>query len=1054
MPQLAPGLYETLVTRAVERALASLPPDRIRTAPLSEGTAPPALALHLQRALRRLLYGPAEDQVARVECLLRAVLEQLPEADRAALADELLPATPASELLSVAPAPTVGAPHHPQRPRTRLTESALLTNARQDERLHHALVAELASADHVDLLCAFVRFAGVRLVEEPLSALHARGGRLRVLTSTYMAGTERSALDRLVELGAEVRVGYETRTTRLHAKAWLLHRRSGLTTAFVGSSNLSRSALLDGLEWNVRLSTAESAHLLEKLEATFESYWEGSDFAPYDPERDRDALDRALEGESGGRRSGDDGALRRAIGRLDVRPYPYQQAMLERLEAVRGDASQSRCLVVAATGTGKTVLAALDYRRLRRAERERGGPSADLRLLFVAHRREILDQSRAVFGAVLGDMAFGERLVDGDAPRAWDHVFASIQSLHSLERRDAIGPEHFDVVIVDEFHHAAAASYDRLLGRLRPRHLLGLTATPERADGQDVLHHFGGRIAAELRLWDALDQQLLCPFHYFGVTDGTDLRAMRWRLGGYDTGDLERLFTADDARLRIVLRTLERKVGDVRAMRAIGFCVSRAHAEYMARRFTEAGVPALAVLGTTDHDARDAALRRLRDREVNVLFAVDLYNEGVDVPEVDTLLLLRPTESATVFLQQLGRGLRKADDKAVCTVLDFVGQQHRSFRFDLRYRALTGSTRLGLRRALEGGFGQLPAGCAIALDRDLHLQVLERVRAALRQSEGAWVDEVRRLGPDAGLEDVLRELDVEPEELYRRKRSWTRLRRAAFPALAPATPEAERAVEDQLLERMQGLLHVDDAERVATWGRWLDDARPPRVAALAERERRLLAMLHFGLRGHDPAWRDLEASADQLWRCADLRRELRDLLNLTTARRAWPSRPTAWLRPIPLQIHARYTRDEVRAALGELDPVRPWKHREGVLYSETSALDAFFVTLRKDERFFSPSTSYRDYAVSDRLFHWESQGATTPESPTGQRYLHHQERGSRVALFVRETNKDERGLAVPFVCLGLCDYVRHEGRAPIAITWRLRDPMPGLVLEGARAVAG
>jgi hypothetical protein len=241
---------------------------------------------------------------------------------------------------------------------------------------------------------------------------------------------------------------------------------------------------------------------------------------------------------------------------------------------------------------------------------------------------------------------------------------------------------------------------------------------------------------------------------------------------------------------------------------------------------------------------------------------------------------------------------------------------------------------------------------------------------------------------------------------------------------------------------------------VTTWSAWLEDVRAPRVAALGERERRLLAMLHFDLRGNDGTRWELQESIDGIWRCAELRGELSELLALNMARRAWPSRPTAWLRPIPLETHARYTRDEIRAALGELDPTRPWKHREGVLYSEESALDGFFVTLRKDERFFSPSTSYRDYAISDRLFHWESQGATTPESPTGQRYLHHRERGSRVALFVRETSKDERGLAVPFVCLGLCDYVRHEGRAPIAITWRLQDPMPGRVLEGARAVAG
>ena len=1050
MPDLAPGLYETLVTAALEAELAKLPAARVARVRLSGGDAVAALHQHLGRVLRVLFDAPGGRPIDRLRAILDALLAELPSDERAELSAELLPigdGAKVEELHSIAVPVTAGAPRHAPRPRTRLSESALLTNAPNDERLVHALATELASADDVDLLCAFVRFAGVRLVEEPLAALRDRGGRLRVLTSTYMSGTERSALDKLVELGAEVRVGYEVESTRLHAKAWLLHRRSGLSTAFVGSSNLSRSAMIDGLEWNVRLSSVESPHLLAKLRATFDSYWEGGSFAEYEPARDAVALDEALRRERTDRSP--HAALLRALGKIEVRPFPYQQAMLDRLAAERGDAQRSRCLVVAATGTGKTVLAALDYRRLLLAERERRGAGADLRLLFVAHRREILDQSRATFGCVLGDMAFGERLVDGDVPRAWQHVFASIQS---LERRDDIDPTHFDMVIVDEFHHAAASTYERLLSRLQPRHLLGLTATPERADGQDVLHHFGGRIAAELRLWDALDQQLLCPFHYFGVSDGTDLRSVTWRPSGYDAASLERLYTADDARLRIVMQTLHRKVGDVHAMRAIGFCVSRAHAEFMARRFNDSGIPALAVLGTTDHDDRDAALRRLRTLEVNVLFAVDLYNEGVDVPEVDTLLLLRPTESATVFLQQLGRGLRKVDGKAVCTVFDFVGMQHARFRFDLRYRALTGTTRRGLKEELEQEtFARLPAGCAIALDRDLRAQVLARVKSSLLRGAD-WTREVRRLGSDARVADVLRDLDASPEELYDKKRSWTALRRAAFPGLTPATPVGDRADEAAMLSRLRGMLHVDDAERVSLWTAWLESPTAPVAAKLAERELRLLTMLHFLLRGQDEAWRDLQGSVDQLWRCTDLREELRQLLSVNVGRRAWPSSATPWLRPVPLCLHARYTRDEVRAALGELTPARASKHREGVLYSAANALDVLFVTLRKDERYFSPSTSYKDYAISDRLFHWQSQSSTTPQSRTGQRYVRHRETGSRVALFVRETAKDERDVSQTFVCLGLCDMVSHEGSAPMSIVWRLHAPLPGHVWDAAKAV--
>ena len=325
---------------------------------------------------------------------------------------------------------------------------------------------------------------------------------------------------------------------------------------------------------------------------------------------------------------------------------------------------------MAATGTGKTIVAAFDYRRL-----AQDGPLP--RLLFVAHRKEILTQSRDVFRSVLRDGAFGELFVDGHKPEEGRHVFASVQALAHVAL-DRIPPDSFDVVIVDEFHHAEAPTYRRLLEHLQPRELLGLTATPERSDGESVVKWFDGRIAAELRLWEALERGLLSPFQYFGVNDQTDLShaaldPRRLRAGR----PREALHRKRPTPATSSCEALRDRVLDTRRMRALGFCVSVAHAHYMAKRFNEAGIPARAVSADTGRDERDESLRLLRQREIGALFAVDLFNEGVDVPEIDTVLFLRPTESATVFLQQLGRGLRLADGKDCLTVLDFIGQQHR-----------------------------------------------------------------------------------------------------------------------------------------------------------------------------------------------------------------------------------------------------------------------------------------------------------------------------------------------------------------------------------------
>ena len=378
--------------------------------------------------------------------------------------------------------------------------------------------------------------------------------------------------------------------------------------------------------------------------------------------------------------------------------------MLESLAAERTVHDRHRNLIVAATGTGKTVIAALDYRNLCVHDAS-DRPS----LLFVAHRQEILDQSLRTYREVLADAGFGELYVGGARPERWKHVFASIQSLHSYGVA-SLPADAYSIVVIDEFHHAEASTYRAVLNRLEPRELLGLTATPERADGVDVRSFFGGRTAAELRLWDALSDGLLTPFHYFGIADGTDLRSIQWSRGGYDLGTLSNLYTGNDARAAIILKNLKDKVTDVGRMRALGFCVSVAHAQYMARVFNEAGIPAASVTGGTHQNDRVEALRALRDRRVNILFTADLFNEGLDLPSVDTVLFLRPTESATIFLQQLGRGLRLAPDKPVLTALDFVGHQRKEFRFDVRYRALTGTTRRGLAHQVEQGFPFLPSG--------------------------------------------------------------------------------------------------------------------------------------------------------------------------------------------------------------------------------------------------------------------------------------------------------------------------------------------------------
>ncbi|WDF34813.1 DUF3427 domain-containing protein [Arthrobacter agilis] len=977
---------------------------------------------------------------------------------RLALANQLLVALSANDAIDQGPSQLLSL-HKPEsvkrrdlrRPTTALSDSALLTNGRDEPNLAAEVRAEMESANTVDLLCAFVRWTGLRLLHSALERLAERGVKLRVITTTYMGATERRAIDELVNrYGAEVKISYESQATRLHAKAWLFRRNTGFDTAYVGSSNLSRAALVDGLEWNVRLSSVATPDLLKKFEVTFDSYWAQRAFQSYDPERDGAKLDAALE-RNGGRRTG---APKAETG-LEVEPYLHQIEMLEDLESERLK-GHSRNLMVAATGTGKTVIAALDYQRLCEAAGRR------LKLLFVAHRQEILKQALSTYRTVMQDGAFGELYVGDNKPTQWNHVFASVQSLAS-RGVEALEPDSFEVVVIDEFHHAMAPSYRRLIDRLRPQQLLGLTATPERGDGVNVAQQFfDGRTASELRLWDALDADLLVPFHYFGVSDDVDLSQLEWKRGNYDVAQLNRLYTGNDARAAKVIRELRDKVTNTDDMRALGFCVSVQHAHYMAEVFNRAGIRSLAVDGGTDEAARALALAQLRDSTINCLFTVDLFNEGLDLPQVDTVLLLRPTQSSTVFLQQLGRGLRRAEGKSVLTVLDFIGQQRREFRFDLRYRAITGYGRKQLERAVEHEFPYLPSGSQIILDRVAQEVVLDNIRSQLRFNRSQLVQDIASYG-ETKLASYLEKSGNDLKQLYRNtKDSWTGYLRQAglIGSLAEAGTgqqilELSSPDEQKLLGRMVRFLHVDDPERKEAYTKLVDLACPP-YAELGPREQTFARMLFYTLWNDGGGFTTYDAGLSHLRRYRFVCGEIQQLIKLGVATSRYAGKGLGLgLQHIPLLSHATYRREEILAALsyGSLEAGKNVQHREGVAWCPQTSTDAFFVTLNKDHKNHSASTMYKDYAISPELFHWESQNATSPASPTGRRYLDRKSHDSHVLIFTRPTAEDETGLTVPYTCLGAVDYVQHSGEKPIAITWKLQRPMPADVFAEAAAVA-
>ncbi|MGE0191140.1 MAG: DUF3427 domain-containing protein [Planctomycetota bacterium] len=1036
------GLYERLITTALARDIQDLDKAlEARTRPLRSTDAADRIALHVRQLVQRVIDAVSDrERVAHGIEIARAVIQTLAATTHV---QELADEAPSMDVLAAVlrRLPT-GATEEIAEPLIPLLDTVLLTNASAEPRVGQQLTAEIASANGISLIMAFIRRSGIRPMLDALRRHCDEGRSLRVLTTIYTGSTEAEALEALAALGGEVRVSYDTSSTRLHAKAWLFHRSSGFSTAYIGSSNLTHSAQVSGLEWNVRLSEARNPEVVRKIGSVFEAYWNTSDFELFDAARFRSATSR---GDGPGRPG--------LILPLEIHALPFQARLLEQIELSRS-VGHHRNLLVSATGTGKTVMAALDYVRLRDELRSS-------RLLFIAHRQEILQQSLATFRQALRDPTFGELWVAGDRPTELNHVFASIQSLSGRAGAALmnIPPTHFDVVIIDEFHHAAASSYNAVLDHLKPLELLGLTATPERADGLPILQHFDGRIAAELRLWDAIDQQRLCPFVYYGISDTIDLRDIPWRRGrGYDVAQLSKVLTANDAYGRHVLAQTSKYVDDVHRMRALGFCVSVDHARFMARIFTEAGLGAAAVWGdSTSLDRRDA-LRALADGRIQALFSVDLFNEGVDVPRVDALLLLRPTDSPTLFLQQLGRGLRKSAGKTFCTVLDFVGEHRREFRMDRRLRALLGGTRKTLLEQVGAGFPFLPAGCHMELDRIAKERVLQNIKAVLpsrfaaraaelanAQAQFGQMHERKRISLGAFLEESGYELD----DIYDGRRGWSDLQEAAKLDLAAPGP-----LEGALRKGVARLLHVNDRERLAAYREFASRAGPLATGQLptgtSVRKMRLLRMLVGSVcRSVLSTSSTMEEGLGILAKHPQIRSELRELCDALQGQIDHLEPMLDLSEDVPLRLHARYTRDEILAAfgVGEGSKVAPWQ--SGVLWVESAKADLFAFTLNKSKGNFSPTTSYRDYAISRDLIHWESQNTTREDHPTGRRYRSHAEMGTHVVLFAR-LDVDDRA----FWCLGPATYVSHEGECPMAITWRLRNPLPGdLFVEFAAAVA-
>lgn len=895
-----------------------------------------------------------------------------------------------------------------------------------DDPLLTHLIHHIDKAQAVDLAVAFALDSGVDLIFPWLEDLLDRGGELRLVVGDYLDVTEPSALRKLRDLDKEGLLGrfdarvFETSGTSFHPKAWLFRAAGEDGATIVGSSNLSRSALTNGVEWNLHSPAPRDR---QAVQAAFETLLR-------DP-RVRPLSDGWIDSYARRRRARALPAFAAKFAEAEPpkyapEPHEIQVEALEALADTRRLGHRAG-LVVLATGLGKTWLAAFDSR------------SHD-RVLFVAHREEILAQAMATFRRIRPEARFGR--YTGTAKERGEIVFASIQTLGKVEHLRRFSPTEFDYIVVDEFHHASAASYRGLLDHFKPSFLLGLTATPERTDGGDLLSLCGENLVFRCDLYEGISQGLLAPFHYFGVPDAVDYAQIPWRSSRFDETALTDA-VATQARAENALDQL-RKHG---RGPALGFCVSQRHADFMAEYFNNAGLRAVSVHSGPGSAPRTSSLDALGKGEIDILFAVDMFNEGVDVPNIGTVLMLRPTESAILFLQQLGRGLRRHGDK-VLQVIDYIGN-HRVFLTKARALLSASEGDRSLSQKLDSasaGDLALPPGCEVTYD----LEALDFLRAMLKQRSGAdeaeaWYLDFRAKGGErptaaefahAGFHpgrtghgswfDFVRDLgDAVVDAAQFHKSLLQQLEQSNFTDAGPLLillalfPDPNQGDTKERIHQKAARLSTRrqisiTSERIdAGWMHW---ALQPDFQVLEEK----LMLRRRAAPGLDDLIKELID-----WRIAGFaaatgqRKELDD------------SAATFQIGP---QLWREYMREEIPPLFGAV--FNPGNWNAGIVMLDKDMV--LLTTLKKGS--LSAGNHYEDRFVSPDRMQWQSQTQTTQNSTRG-RILSGATPTHRIHLFVR-SEKLRGSTAAPFLYLGIPRFAGWHGEKPITVDWDLPEPVP------------
>lgn len=714
---------------------------------------------------------------------------------------------------------------------------------------------------------------------------------------------------------------------------------------------------------------------------------------------------------------------------------------MDKLKVEREECGNFRNLIVSATGTGKTVISAFDYQAFCQHQIKTKHSS---RILFTAHREEILRQSLRTYRSVLQEPNWGTLWVGSYAPEEetdYEHLFVSISMFNSRFESlfSKLPADYYDYIVIDEAHHSQADSYRKLFSHFHPQLLIGLTATPERMDGKDLRPDFGGRISAEIRLPQALQAGLLTPFQYLCITDDTDLRDdALWNGQRYIIDRLADKLCVPE-RAQYIVDALHRYLADEYTCRALCFCVNKKHADFMAEQLQKYGFNAQSLTSDTPQSRREQLAKNLRNGLIHYLCVVDIFNEGVDIPEVDTVLFLRPTDSLTIFLQQLGRGLRLSPGKTELTVLDFVAQVNKKYDFAGKFRALTLRPEKNIVQQIENGFTLLPTGCSIIMEKKARQYILENIQQAI-YNKNRLVKEINTYTTLPTISQFLENNGQDIRVLYAGNFCWTSLKRSAG-RISYTDDEITRRLE----KGMGNLVH----HNTVSFLRFVNDFLAGSKQYLDESNLPYTTMLYYILyqeRIDKTEFKDMgmyQALAllhDDRYRY--FKQEVAEIVSYLLAHLEITTTPLgADVLPC-IELYGCYTREEIFTLVGrQTEEKRMSGSVSGVFNLSEYDTTLLFVTLNKSDKDFSPSTQYDDYVINKDYFHWQSKNTDAHYNKGGRIYIDQPIKHNKIVLFVREEKRDGFGNTCPFHCFGLVDYVSSHGDCPMNITWKLEEPV-------------